>query len=107
MCSPAGLRRWTFFDPSWVFLEIPYVGKEGGVVDNHGKTLWGVFSNETAPAVRTARKLKVELRTDCGTVRRVALHTGYGAETVRSLVRQAEIADLLTGGVTSEGVAPI
>lgn len=76
-------------------------------MDKHGKTLWGVFSNEPAPAVRAVRKLKVELRTKCETLRRVALHTGYGAETVRSLVRQAEIADVLTGGVTSDGVAPI
>ena len=49
------------------------------------------------------RTLRVELRTELGTAQRVGLHLGYGVESVRSWVRQADIDDGLIGGVTSDG----
>jgi len=58
---------------------------------------------EKAAAVRMVRTLRVELGTDRGTVQRVALQLGYGVESVRSWVRQADIDDGLIGGVTSDG----
>ena len=48
---------------------------------------------EKASAVRMVRALRVELGTDHGTVQRVARQLGYGIESVRSWVRQADIDD--------------
>jgi len=41
------------------------------------------------------------LGTDHGTVKRIADQLGYGAETVRSWVRQADIDDGRTAGTTT------
>lgn len=60
-------------------------------------------AEEKAAAVRMVRTLRAELGTDRGTVQRVALQLGYGVESVRSWVRQADIDDGLVGGVTSDG----
>lgn len=46
---------------------------------------------EKAAAVRMVRTLRAELGTDHGTVQRVASQLGYGTESVRSWVRQADI----------------
>lgn len=46
---------------------------------------------EKAAAVRMVRTLRVELGTEHGTIQRVASQLGYGAESVRSWVRQADI----------------
>ena len=46
---------------------------------------------EKARAVRLVRQLRAELGTEHGTVRRVADQLGYGTESVRSWVRQADI----------------
>jgi transposase len=46
--------------------------------------------DEKAAAVRMVMTLRVELGTKYGTVKRVAEQLGYGQETVRSWVRQAE-----------------
>ncbi len=62
---------------------------------------------EKAAAVRMVRTLRGELGTDRGTAQRVALHLGYGVESVRSWVRQADIDDGLVGGVTSDGAEEI
>ena len=48
---------------------------------------------EKAAAVRMVRALRAELGTDHGTVHRVARQLGYGIESVRSWVRQADIGD--------------
>ncbi len=40
--------------------------------------------------MRRVRQLRAELGTDHGTVKRIADQLGYGAETVRSWVRQAD-----------------
>jgi transposase len=57
---------------------------------------------EKAQAVRLVRQLRQELGTDHGTVGRVARQLGYGTESVRLWVRQADIDDGVTAGTTTE-----
>ena len=60
---------------------------------------------EKADAVRLVRALRAELGTEHGTVQRIAGQLGYGTESVRLWVRQADIDDgRTTGGSTTEGV---
>ena len=54
---------------------------------------------EKAAAVRMVRTLRAELGTEHGTVNRVARQLGYGVESVRSWVRQADIDDGYAPGV--------
>jgi transposase len=56
---------------------------------------------EKAAAVRMVRALRAELGTDHGTVYRVAQQLGYGIESVRSWVRQADIDDGYSPGVST------
>ena len=56
---------------------------------------------EKAAAVRMVRTLRAELGTEHGTVYRVARQLGYGVESVRSWVRQADIDDGYTLGVST------
>ena len=56
---------------------------------------------EKAAAVRMVRTLRAELGTDHGTVKRVAAQLGYGAESVRSWVRQADIDEGHSAGVST------
>jgi transposase len=56
---------------------------------------------EKAQAVRLVRQLRRELGTDHGTVQRVAGQLGYGSESVRSWVRQADIDDGVELGVAT------
>ena len=56
---------------------------------------------EKAAAVRMVRALRAELGTDHGTVQRVARQLGYGIESVRSWVRQADVDDGYAAGVTT------
>jgi transposase len=56
---------------------------------------------EKARAVRLVRQLRVELGTEHGTVKRVADQLGYGVESVRSWVRQADIDDGAKPGTTT------
>lgn len=58
-------------------------------------------SEEKAAAVRMVRALRAELGTEQGTVSRVAHQLGYGVESVRSWVRQADIDDGYEPGVTT------
>ena len=62
---------------------------------------------EKAQAVRLVRQLRRELKTEHGTIQRVATQLGYGVESVRSWVRQADIDDGLAAGTTSEEAARI
>ena len=60
-------------------------------------------SEEKAAAVRMVRTLRSELGTEQGTVSRAARQLGYGVESVRSWVRQADIDDgAVDGKTTSE-----
>ena len=52
-------------------------------------------------AVRLVRQLRKELGTDHGTVYRVARQLGYGIESVRAWVKQADIDDGVTAGTTT------
>ena len=56
---------------------------------------------ERAQAVRLVRQLRDELGTEHGTIKRIADQLGYGVESVRSWVRQADIDDGAKPGVTS------
>lgn len=56
---------------------------------------------EKAAAVRMVRTLRSELGTEHGTVQRVASQLGYGVESVRTWVKQADIDDGVVPGVSS------
>jgi len=56
---------------------------------------------EKAAAVRMVRTLRTGLGTEHGTVQRVARQLGYGVESVRSWVRQADIDDGYAPGVST------
>ena len=56
---------------------------------------------EKEQAVRLVRQLRTELGTEHGTVKRVASQLGYGTESVRSWVAQADIDDGLAPGVST------
>ena len=76
-------------------------------MDKNGKTCRRYSAEEKAAAVRMVRTLRVELGTDRGTAQRVALQLGYGVESVRSWVRQADIDDGVKPGVASDAGAEI
>ena len=57
--------------------------------------------DEKAQAVRLVRQLRAELGTEHGTIQRVARQLGYGVESVRSWVRQADIDDGAKPGTTT------
>ncbi|MGY4651294.1 transposase [Mycobacterium sp. URHB0021] len=54
--------------------------------------------------MRMVRALRAELGTDQGAVSRVARQLGYGVESVRSWVRQADIDDGYSPGVSHRGI---
>src|SRR5947209_20238011 len=56
---------------------------------------------EKQAAVRMVRSLRAETGSTTGTVRRVAEQLGYGVESVRSWVKQADIDEGAVHGVTS------
>lgn len=56
---------------------------------------------EKNQAVRLVRQLRKELKTSRGTVQRVAAQLGFGVETVRRWVEQADIDDGLAAGTPS------
>ena len=62
---------------------------------------------EKAAAVRMVRTLRAELGTEQGTVQRVAEQLGYGIESVRAWVRQADIDEGHVAGVSTDDVARI
>jgi transposase len=62
---------------------------------------------EKVAAVRMVGTLRAELGTEHGTVQRVAHQLGYGVESVRSWVRQADIDDGYSPGVSTEESARI
>ena len=56
---------------------------------------------EKEQAVRLVRALRAELGTEQGTVHRIATQLGYGVESVRSWVAQADIDNGRVPGVTT------
>jgi transposase len=62
---------------------------------------------EKAAAVRMVRTSRAELGTEHGTIQRVAQQLGYGVESVRTWVRQADIDDGITPGVSTAEAARI
>ena len=62
---------------------------------------------EKAAAVRMVRALRAELGTDHGTIQRVATQLGYGTESVRLWVRQADIDDGHAPGVSTSEAARV
>ena len=62
---------------------------------------------EKAAAVRMVRTLRAELGTEHGTVKRVADQLGYGVESVRWWVRQADIDDGHEPGVSTTEAARV
>ncbi|WP_404444514.1 IS3 family transposase [Microbacterium marinum] len=56
---------------------------------------------EKAAAVRMVRTLRAELGVTQGTVQRVATQLGYGVESVRMWVKQADVDDGVAPGVSS------
>ena len=64
-------------------------------------TTRGYSAEEKAAAVRMVRTLRTELGSEHGTIQRVASQLGYGVESVRSWVRQADIDEGHVAGVSS------
>lgn len=62
---------------------------------------------EKAAAVRMVRTLRAELGVTQGTVERVATQLGYGVESVRTWVKQADIDDGVAPGVSSGEAARV
>ena len=62
---------------------------------------------EKADAVRMVRTLRAELGTDHGTIQRVARQLGYGTESVRLWVRQADIDDGHAPGASTSEAARV
>jgi transposase len=56
---------------------------------------------EKAQAVRLVRQMRAERGMDQGCVQRVADQLGYGTESVRSWVKQADIDEGLSAGTTT------
>ncbi len=62
---------------------------------------------EKAQAVRLVRRLRAETVQRHGAVKRVAEQLGCGVESVRTWVRQADIDEGVTPGLTSSDAARI
>ena len=62
---------------------------------------------EKAQAVRLVRQLRAELGTEHGTVQRVAGQLGYGVESVRGWVKQADIDDGAKPGMSTTEAARV
>ena len=62
---------------------------------------------EKQAAVRMVRALRAETGTSHGAVKRVAQQLGYGTESVRSWVRQADVDEGVAPGVTSDEAARV
>src|SRR6478672_9482970 len=86
-------------------LEAPDLGNEDAGMPKEqspGKPTTRRYSpEEKAAAVRMVRALRAELGTEQGTVQRVARQLGYGVESVRMWVRQADIDEGLAPGVST------
>lgn len=84
------------------FLGCSTLWKEEWSHDNQ-RAAEGVFGPQVqrAQAVRLVRQLRREIDTDNGTIGRVARQLGYGEESVRAWVKQADIDEGKRPGTTS------
>jgi transposase-like protein len=86
-------------------MEAPHLGKEDGAMPTEripGKPSTRRYTPaEKEQAVRLVRQLRAEIGTEHGTVQRVAAQLGYGVESVRSWVHQADIDAGQKPGVTT------
>ena len=64
-------------------------------------------AEEKAQAVRLVRQLRAETGQKHGSVQRVAQQLGYGVESVRNWVNQADIDEGTRAGTTTEEAARI
>lgn len=62
---------------------------------------------EKAAAVRMVRALRAETGMSHGAVKRVARQLGYGVESVRLWVRQADVDEGVAPGVTTDEAARV
>ena len=76
-------------------------------MDKHDKRGRRYSAEEKAAAVRMVRTLRAELGTNQGTVQRVATQLGYGPESVRAWVTQADIDEGKREGVPSDSAEEI
>ncbi len=73
-----------------------------GTQSTSGKPTTRRYSpEEKAQAVRLVRQLRKELGTPQGTIKRVADQLGYGVESVRLWVKQADIDDGDAAGMST------
>jgi transposase len=97
--EPRPFLRWGVLVP----VETLDLANEDGVMGSEvspGKPTTRRYSPaEKEQAVRLVRALRAEFGTDQSTVHRVARQLGYGSESVRSWVRQADIRDGRTPGL--------
>lgn len=107
MFDQGGWCRW-WHDGIWTTLgssEAPHLGRDDGAVPREripGKPSTRRWTPaEKEQAVRVGRTLQPELGTEHGTIQRVAARLGYGVDSVRSWVRQADIDDGQKPGVTT------
>jgi transposase-like protein len=86
-------------------LEAPDLGNEDGVMPKEQPprkpTTRRYSQEEKAAAVRMVPTLRTELGSEHGTLYQVARQLGYGVESVRSWVRQADIDDGHAPGVST------
>jgi transposase-like protein len=86
-------------------METPDLGNEDGVMPREqamGKPTTRRYSpEEKVSAVRMVRTLRAELGSEYGTVQRVALQLGYGVESVRMWIKQADVDDGHVAGVST------
>lgn len=75
--------------------------------DRGGRPRVGTPPDEKAQAVRLVRQRRAELGTEHRTIGRVARQLGYGVESVRAWVNQADVDEGRRAGTTSEDATRI
>jgi transposase-like protein len=89
-------------------LEIPDLGNEDGIMHEKERSTARRYNQEQKDqAVRLVRTLRAETGERHGAVQRVADQLGYGLESVRSWVNQADVDEGVRPGTASEDAARI
>jgi transposase len=85
-------------------LEAPTLGNKDGVImgsQGDKPTMRRYTREQKDQAVRLVRKIRAETGERHGAVKRVAEQLGFGIESVRAWVQQADIDDGATAGVST------